>query len=73
MFNGKSIADFLTGNVVVPVVVIVAVAVLFFGFSGKVRNAAVAALITLIAFFLIGISTHAQDVGGWLYRLVFGG
>lgn len=73
MIDGQSIADFLTGNIVVPVVVAVGVAIALFAFSGKVRNAAIALAVVLIAFLVIGMATHAEDVGGWLYGLVFGG
>lgn len=69
--DGTSISDFLTGNIVVPIVVVVGIAILFFGFSGKIRNAAVAAAITMIAFFIIGASTHSEDIGDWLYNLIF--
>lgn len=70
MFDGKSVADFLTENVIVVLVVAVAAVVLTFAFSGKVRNAAVALAIVLVGFFLLGSSTHAEDIGGWLYGLI---
>lgn len=70
MFNGRSISDFLTENVIVVLVIAVAAVVLTFAFSGKVRQAAMALGIVLIAFFLVGASTHSDDVGGWLYGLI---
>lgn len=69
--DGTSIADFLTGNIVVPIVVVVGIAILFFGFSGNIRKAAVAATVTLIGFFVMGMASHSKDVGGWLYGLIF--
>lgn len=72
MFDGKSIADFLTENVFVVLVICIAAFVATRAFGGKIRDAGVAVAICLIAFFLIGAATHAEDIGGWLYSLVTG-
>lgn len=73
MFNGQNLADFLTGNLVVPAVIIVAVVVILGALTGSIRKAAISGACVLIAFFLIGLATHSADVGGWLYGLFFPG
>lgn len=70
LFGGKSIAHYLTENVIVVLVVALAAVVLVFGFGGKIRQAMLALGIVLVAFFLIGASTHATHIGNWLYNLI---
>jgi hypothetical protein len=73
MFNGQSIANFLTENVLVVVVLVVAVGILTKANTGETRKAVTAVFIVLLGLFVVGASTHTNDIGGWLYRLVTGG
>lgn len=72
MFSGKSLADWLTENVLVLAIVIVAIGVLTQANTGETRKAITAAGITLVALFMVGAASHANDIGGWLYQLATG-
>lgn len=73
MFNGTNIANWLTENVVVLVVLIVAIGVITKANTGETRKAVTASGITFLGLFLVGAATHANDIGAWLYGLVTGG
>lgn len=70
MFSGTSIAHWITSNVFVVLVLVVAAVILTFAFGGRIRQAATAVGIVLIAFFLVGASAHADAMGCWLYNLI---
>lgn len=70
MFSGHSIAHYLTENVIVVLIIALAAVVLTFAFGGKIRQAMMSLGIVLVAFFLIGASTHSKHIGNWLYNLL---
>lgn len=70
MFDGKSIADWITENVLVVVILCVAVGIAAKANTGEIRKAVIAVAIVLLAFFVVGASTHTDDISGWLYGLV---
>jgi hypothetical protein len=70
MFDGKSIADWITENVLVVVMLVVAIGVIMKANTGETRKAVTAAGITLLGLLLVGAATHTDDISGWLYGLV---
>jgi hypothetical protein len=70
MFDGKSIADWITENVLVVVILVVGIGVIMKANTGETRKAVTAAGITLLGLLLVGAATHATDISGWLYGLI---
>lgn len=69
MFDGQSLADFLTENVVLLVVIVVGIGIIAKANTGETRKAVTSSGITLLGLLVIGAAAHANEISDWAWGL----
>lgn len=69
-FDAQGIKDLLL-LVAGLVVIVVGIFCLIKGKNGEVREAAAIFGVTLIACLIVAIGSHIQEVGNWLFNVIF--
>ena len=71
--NGNTIGNWLIDNVVFVVVVMIAITVLTFAITRKVRDALISFSLTLLGLLLLSLAAFRNELGEWVRVTFFGG